>query len=174
MIYRQHHQRAFTLIEIMIVVLLVGLLAAIAIPNFIRSRTTAQTNVCINNLRTIDYAIQQWALELKEAANAPVQFSDISSYLRSSVTCPAGGSTFADSYTISVVGEEPHCERSPGTHLITQLAGNISDPSLATPSSQGSPAHGQPSHGNGNGNNGNPGNSGNGNGQGNTGNASNP
>ena len=180
MIHRPPHQRAFTLIEIMISVLLVGLLAAIAIPNFIRSRTTAQTNVCINNLRTIDYAIQQWALELKKAANAPVHFSDISSYLKSSVTCPAGGLTFEDSYTISVVGEEPHCERYPGIHLITQLADNLSDlpsgssgngdPSSASPSSQGSPAHGQPSHGNGNGNpNGN-----NGNAQGNSGNASNP
>src|SRR5712672_3602263 len=111
---QKQNRSGFTLIEIMISVLLIGLLATIAIPNFIRSRTTAQKNVCINNLRTIDYAIQQWALEQKKAANAPVQFSDISAYLKNSVTCPAGGVSFADSYSISTVGEEPNCQRAPG------------------------------------------------------------
>ncbi len=46
----------FTLVEIMIVVAIIGLLAAIAIPNFVRARTTAQQNACINNLRQIDSA----------------------------------------------------------------------------------------------------------------------
>ena len=52
----------FTLVEIMIVVAIIGLLAAIAIPNFVRARQTSQTNACINNLRQIDAAKQQWAL----------------------------------------------------------------------------------------------------------------
>ena len=52
-------QSAFTLVEIMIVVAIIGLLAAIAIPNFVKARSTAQANVCINNLRQIDGAIQQ-------------------------------------------------------------------------------------------------------------------
>src|SRR5438105_8885336 len=104
---RTNLRAGFTLIEIMIVVLLIGLLAAIAVPNFIRSRTSAQTNVCINNLRTIDYAIQQWALEEKQQTQAPVNFTDISVYLKSSVLCPAGGTTFGDSYSISLVGTQP-------------------------------------------------------------------
>ena len=59
-----HRSRAgFTLVEIMIVVAIIGLLAAIGIPNFVRARQTSQTNACINNLRVIDQAKQQWALE---------------------------------------------------------------------------------------------------------------
>src|SRR5712664_613195 len=72
----QNTSRAgFTLVEIMIVVGLIGLLASIALPNFIKSRTTTQTDVCINNLRIIDYAIQQWALEEKRGANSAVEFA---------------------------------------------------------------------------------------------------
>src|SRR5437867_5896537 len=89
----------FTLVEIMIVVAIIGLLAAIAIPNFIRARTTAQKNACINNLRQIDGAIQQWALENKKGPNDGVAFTDISTYLKNSVICPAGGTTFGNSYT---------------------------------------------------------------------------
>src|SRR4051812_11777892 len=93
----------FTLVEIMIVVAIIGLLAAIAIPNFVRARTTSQQNTCINNLRQIDGAIQTWALELNKAAGAAVQFTDISGYLKNSVICPSGGTKFADSYTIANV-----------------------------------------------------------------------
>jgi type II secretory pathway pseudopilin PulG len=152
----------------MIVVALLGLLAAVAIPNFIRSRTNAQTNACISNLRTIDYAIQQWALEVRKAANAPVEFSDISSYLRNSVICPAGGENFDDSYSITAVGTQPNCQRYPGAHVLNQLTASLiipptdpsSDPGLASPtSSNGSPGQGpsagpkgKPGNGNGHGN----------------------
>ena len=102
----------FTLVEIMIVVAIIGLLAAIAIPNFVRARTQSQMNACINNLRQVDGAVQQWALETKQAASATVAFTDISSYLKSSVTCPSGGAaaTFATSYTLTTVSNKPTCQ----------------------------------------------------------------
>ena len=107
----------FTLVEIMIVVTVIGLLAAIAIPNFIEARSTSQNKSCINNLRQIDNAVQEWALENKKAAAAPVAFTDISSYLKNSVICPSGGATFLDSYTISDVGAKPFCLKVPLTHV---------------------------------------------------------
>jgi prepilin-type N-terminal cleavage/methylation domain-containing protein len=110
--------QGFTLVEIMIVVAIIGLLAAIAIPNFIKARTTSQQNACINNLRHIDGAIQQWALENKKAAGATVAFTDISSYLKNSVVCPAGGTTFGNSYTISTVAVRPVCQIVPATHAL--------------------------------------------------------
>ncbi len=101
----------FTLVEIMIVVAIIGLLAAIAIPNFVRARQTSQMNACINNLRQIDGAKQQWALETKQATNAAPVFTDISVYLKSAVLCPSGGNsaTFSSSYTINDVSTKPQC-----------------------------------------------------------------
>ena len=97
----------------MIVVAIIGLLAAIAIPNFVRARTTAQMNACINNLRQIDGAIQQWALENKKDTTAAVVEGDILPYLKNSVVCPSGGNNFGDSYTISTVAISPLCQRQP-------------------------------------------------------------
>ena len=92
---------AFTLVEIMIVVAIIGLLAAIAIPNFVKARTTAQRNACINNLRQIDGAIQQWALENNAGPADAVTEANVAPYLgrnvaaatlaAAAVACPAGG-----------------------------------------------------------------------------------
>jgi len=111
---RTSSNKGFTLVEIMIVVAIIGLLAAIAIPNFVRARTQSQKNACINNLRQIDSAVQTWALENKEAPNAAVSFSDISSYLKNSVVCPSGGTTFADSYQLNGVTNKPTCVSTGG------------------------------------------------------------
>ena len=106
---KSNKSAGFTLVEIMIVVAIIGLLAAIAIPNFVRARATSQANACINNLRQIDGAIQQWALETKQNPSAAVAFSNISDYLKNSVACPSGGTNFANSYSISTVTNKPTC-----------------------------------------------------------------
>jgi prepilin-type N-terminal cleavage/methylation domain-containing protein len=113
-------QGGFTLVEIMIVVAIIGLLASIAIPNFVKARTTAQMNACISNLRQIDGAIQQWALDTKQGDTATVTAADILPYLKNAVTCPSGGKTFADSYSVSTVSTAPACLKQPTTHKIDQ------------------------------------------------------
>jgi prepilin-type N-terminal cleavage/methylation domain-containing protein len=96
----------FTLVEIMIVVAIIGLLAAIGIPNFVRARQTSQTNACINNLRVIDQAKQQWGLEYGQVATA--QSTDIVPYLGRTGTRmppePVGGS-----YNINALSTAPTC-----------------------------------------------------------------
>jgi prepilin-type N-terminal cleavage/methylation domain-containing protein len=101
----------FTLVEIMIVVAIIGLLAAIAIPNFVKARQTSQTNACINNLRIIDAAKQQWALETGQASSQAVVSGNIVPYLGRSgsvmPTCPLGNAT----YTINAVSVSPVCPK---------------------------------------------------------------
>ena len=96
---RTSRQGGFTLVEIMIVVAIIGLLASIAIPNFVKARTSAQTNVCISNMHQIDGAMQLWAAETKQGETAPVTPADVLPYLKNAVVCPSGGKTFADSYS---------------------------------------------------------------------------
>jgi prepilin-type N-terminal cleavage/methylation domain-containing protein len=114
----------FTLVEIMIVVAIIGLLAAIAIPNFVRARTTAQMNACINNLSKIDAAIQEWAMETRKDTAAPVAYSDISGYMKNSVTCPSGGTSFGNSYSITTVAEKPVCLKISSSHKLPQDTAN--------------------------------------------------
>jgi prepilin-type N-terminal cleavage/methylation domain-containing protein len=120
----QSSKRGFTLIEIMIVVAIIGLLAAIAIPNFVHARTTAQQNACINNLRQIDGAKQEWALENKQPATATPTDANIQPYMgRGSngtlPTCPLdSSSTFDTSYTVGALGVAPACLISPTNHVL--------------------------------------------------------
>ena len=117
---RKARQGGFTLVEIMIVVAIIGLLASIAIPNFVKARTTAQMNACISNLRQIDGAIQQWALDTKQGDTATVTAADVLPYLKNAVVCPSGGKTFADSYSVTTVAARPTCLKQPATHKLEE------------------------------------------------------
>ena len=103
----------FTLVEIMIVVAIIGLLAAIAIPNFVKARATSQQNACINNLRQIDAAAQQFALEARKTTGDSITYpANLTPYIKlnsanSIPPCPASGT-----YTITLVGNSPTCSLS--------------------------------------------------------------
>ena len=106
----------FTLVEIMIVVAIIGVLAAIAIPSFLHARAKSQATACINNLRQIESAVQQVAIEkglhVGDTINYP---DDVTSYIKlnsegSIPGCPAGGE-----YSVTTVGTIPQAVCSLGT-----------------------------------------------------------
>ena len=112
----------FTLVEIMIVVAIIGLLAAIAIPNFVRARASSQANACINNLRQIDAAASEFALEQHKTSGASINFpGDLTPYIKMNAAgslpaCPAGGT-----YNDATIGSTPTCSLAntvtPGHYL---------------------------------------------------------
>src|SRR5580658_5692236 len=116
----------FTLVEIMIVVAIIGLLAAIAIPNFVKARTTSQQNACINNLRLVDAAKQQWALEQKkQTTDTPAASgTDLQPYLGRGATgelpkCPVDPqNSFPTSYVVNNVGTSPTCNIVSTSHVL--------------------------------------------------------
>ena len=106
----------FTLVEIMIVVAIIGLLPAIAIPNFMNARANSQATACINNLRQIEAAVQQVAIEkglhVGDIINYP---DDVTPYIKMNVNgsvpaCPAGGH-----YSLATVGTVPQALCSLGS-----------------------------------------------------------
>ena len=113
---KTNRKSGFTLVEIMIVVAIIGLLAAIAIPNFVKARATAQRIACINNLRQIDGAKEQHALEARLTAGAAPADADINAYLKGQTTplCPGGGT-----YTYGAIGANPTCSKSAAPDLHT-------------------------------------------------------
>jgi len=106
----------FTLVEIMIVVAIIGVLAAIAIPSFLHARAKSQATACINNLRQIESAVDQFAISQNKHVGDTIDYpTDVTAYIKlnsegSIPGCPAGGE-----YSVTTVGTIPQAVCSLGT-----------------------------------------------------------
>jgi len=106
----------FTLVEIMIVVAIIALLAAIAIPNFMKARHSTQQTACINNLRVIKHAKEQAAAALHWTDGSNIVTTVVNTYIDGTTTpeCPIGGT-----YTYQVLGSNPTCNvTTPTSHIL--------------------------------------------------------
>ena len=108
-------RKAFTLVEIMIVVLIIGILLAIAVPNFMKARDNSRAKSCMENLRQISGAKEQAAMDLKlQDTDTPTQAQLTPAYINSFPQCPAGGT-----YTIGDMSTNPTCTvTTPIAHVL--------------------------------------------------------
>ena len=108
----------FTLVEIMIVVAIIALLAAIAVPGFLRARKRAQASRILNDLRLIDSAVDQYAIETNKSTGASVAVTDWTNYLKKNTTLwTTGKDIFGNTYGAQVVDSLPKVPASAWTSL---------------------------------------------------------
>lgn len=113
--------KGFTLVEIMIVVAIIGILIAIAVPGFIRARSQSRMRACQENLVKIDGSKEQYALENNSGPGATVAWSNLvqaggTGYMKNTPVEPSGGS-----YTINNVGTDPTCSTNYPGHSIAEV-----------------------------------------------------
>ena len=98
---------AFTLVEVMIVVSIIGLLAAVSIPNYVKTREVSHRKACMSNLKQLEGAVQNWALETRQNSGTQIVSDALfgpTNYIRKIIVCPAGGNP----YNYGIVGEPRH------------------------------------------------------------------
>jgi prepilin-type N-terminal cleavage/methylation domain-containing protein len=110
-------KNAFSLVEIMIVVGIIGLLSSIAVVNIQNYRNKAQKYACIVNLRTIESNISLWAINNGKTGFDPVSMRDlVPAYIKSTPYCPLDAAK--EGYVLTTVSEKPQCPRDPENHII--------------------------------------------------------
>lgn len=114
-------KKGFTLTEIFTVVAILAILTALALPNFMAMRLRVQKDSCINNLRQLKLAKEQWALEKNKDYEDTPAANDLDPYIRDttqSLICPLDpAKSFSASYNINNVGTNPACKISTSHRL---------------------------------------------------------
>jgi prepilin-type N-terminal cleavage/methylation domain-containing protein len=107
-LFRGRATRGFTLVEIMIVVAIIALLAAIAVPSFLRARKRSQASRVLNDLRLIDNACDMYAIETNRKTNDPVAVADWTNYLKKGTNLYlTGKDIFGNAYGPQAVDDIP-------------------------------------------------------------------
>jgi hypothetical protein len=112
------------MVEMLAIAMMVGLLGALTIPHMVRARSFKAQDVCINNLRKIDSAKEQWAIDFRQIPSVTPAFEDVRLFIRytcdnSLPVCPLDLSgTFQSSYRINALTSAPVCLVNPTNHVL--------------------------------------------------------